>query len=212
MAPTAPTSSTAAQRLLREIQLSGQDFGSFVVASHGWLTVPDQAYLLLDYLPGGDLDLLIDRNGPLGPRSSRFYIACAALGLEALHARGVAHRDVKPENLCIDHAGFVRIADLGFARVLPPDGRARTLLGTPEYLSPEVFLDEGHGTPSDMWSLGATLYTLILAAHPYGGDSPEQIYAEARQGPAGCQGTRSKQLTIALCGRRCAARPSFLSG
>ena len=181
-APDGGPSSTPAERVRREIELSGLALGTFVVASHGWLSVPPHVCLLLDYLPGGDLDLLVDRNGPLGPLAARFYVGCAALGLEALHAQGIAHRDIKPENLCIDAAGYAVIADLGFARRLPPDGHARTLLGTPEYLSPEVFLGEGHGTPSDLWALGATLYTLLLSAHPYGGQTTDEIYAAALRG------------------------------
>ena len=180
-APDGGAYSTLAERVRREIELSSLSLGPFVVSSHGWLSVSPHACLLLDYLPGGDLDLLVDRNGPLGPQSARFYVGCAALGLEALHARGIAHRDIKPENLCIDAAGYAVIADLGFARRLPPgdNGRACTLLGTPEYLSPEVFLGEGHGTPSDLWALGATLYTLLLSAHPYGGQTTDEVYAAA---------------------------------
>ena len=120
-----PEGSSAAERVLREIELTGRGFGPFVVTSHGWLSVPPHACLLLDYLPGGDLDLLLERSGPLGPQAARFYVGCAALGLEALHAQGVAHRDLKPENLCIDSDGYARIADLGYARSLPTEARAQ---------------------------------------------------------------------------------------
>lgn len=180
-----PPGSSAAERALRELQLSGRALGPFVIASQGWLGNQErpQALLLLEYLPGGDLGLLLERQGPLGPQAARFYFGCAALGLETLHGLGVVHRDLKPENLCVDVAGYAKIVDLGHARELPEGGRAHTLLGTPEYLSPEIFLGEGHGTPCDLWALGATLYTLLLAAHPYGGAEPSDIYAEALRGP-----------------------------
>ena len=226
-APDGGSPSTQAERVRREIELSGLALGPFVVASHGWLSLSAgesvsqaQACLLLDYLPGGDLDLLVDRNGPLGPQAARFYVGCAALGLEAMHARGIAHRDVKPENLCIDAAGYAVIADLGFARRLPPqeegdDGRARTLLGTPEYLSPEVFLNEGHGTPSDLWALGATLYTLLLSAHPYGGQTTDEIYSAALKGapffPQRVMPDAAAELVTQMLARDPAARPTAAS-
>ena len=66
-----PPGSSAAERALRELQLSGRDLGPFVIASHGWLgsQAPPQALLLLEYLPGGDLGLLLERQGPLGPQA-----------------------------------------------------------------------------------------------------------------------------------------------
>ena len=91
-----------------------------------WAFQDDESlHMVLDYLPGGDLDLLLERSGPLGPQAARFYVGCAALGLEALHAQDVAHRDLKPENLCIASDGYARIADLGYARSLPTEARAQ---------------------------------------------------------------------------------------
>lgn len=165
-----------ASRATREVSLALQVVSPFVVASEGWLLAPGgELHILLEYLPGGDLGLLMDRE-PIGVDSARFYIGCAALGLAALHEQGNVHRDVKPDNICIDGDGYAKLVDLGYARGLPTGERAQTLLGTPEYLSPEGFLGEGQDSRSDMWSLGATLYTLITSSHPWGGSDPEAIY------------------------------------
>ncbi|KAL1523873.1 hypothetical protein AB1Y20_018792 [Prymnesium parvum] len=178
-----PLDLPAAERLRRELHLLSLAHSEFVATSRGWLSSSAELLVLLDYLPGGDLDHLLERHGTLSAPSARFYAGCVALGLEALHSRRVAHRDVKPENVCVAADGYARLVDLGFSRELPDDERAHTLLGTPSYLAPEVFLARGHGTPCDLWALGATLYTLLVAAHPYGGETPDRIYAEALKGP-----------------------------
>ena len=175
------------ERLWREINLCLEIMSPFVVHSDGWLPSRDnEIFLRLEYLPGGDLDLLLDRQGSMAPAAARFYVGCAALGLEALHDLAVVHRDVKPDNLGIAMDGYVKLIDLGFARHLPDGGRGRaqTLLGTPEYLAPEAFLGEGQDARSDLWSLGVTLYVLLLDSHPHGPSStPQELYRQILDAP-----------------------------
>ena len=154
----------------------------FTVGCRGWLSQPDRTEILLDYLPGGCLNTLLERNGALSASSARFYVACAAAALEFLHARDLVHRDVKPSNLVVDAAGYARLVDFGFARRLAPGERSVSLLGTPEYLAPEIFLNEGHAAPVDLYALGATLHELLTDTHPFTGDDPQQVYAAALRG------------------------------
>ena len=221
-------------RVQREINISRRDLGTFVMRSHGWLVTPLprlEVFLRLDYCPGADIDLLIDREGALSPATARFYAACALLGLERLHELGIAHRDVKPDNLLLGGDGYVRIGDLGYAieltpkRLTPaphheeadaayPYERATTLLGTPEYLPPEGFLGEGQDTRSDLWSLGVTLYVMTLASHPWGGDSPHDVYERVLREPlfftanAFLFSEPAKAFLRACLHRDAAARPS----
>ena len=137
-------------------------------------------------MPGADVELLVDREGALTPAAARFYVGCCALALEALHAHGVLHRDVKPDNLCIGGDGYARLVDLAYARSLPADGdgRCHTLLGTPEYLAPEAFTGKGQQHPSDVWAFGATLYVMLLASHPWdSGETPQHFYANVLEKP-----------------------------
>ena len=121
----------AAERAMREINICARSLSPFIVHSHGWLAEPSrlEVYLALDFLPGGTVDLLIDREGSLSQAAARFYGGCAALALEALHNAGIVHRDIKPENLCIAADGYVTLVDLGYARELAAGERAQTLLG-----------------------------------------------------------------------------------
>ena len=136
-----PSRPEAARRAAREILITmqaGELKTAFVLQSFGWMKAAGEVFNILEYLPGGDVGLLIDRAGALSPSAARFYCGCVALGLESLHKLDWFHRDVKPENFCLARDGYAKLCDLGFARKLPEDGRAQTLLGTPEYLAPEV--------------------------------------------------------------------------
>ena len=113
-------------------------------------------YLLLDYLPGGDLWVVLHETpatawggggglgGHMPDSAARFYTACFVDVLAFLHARGIVYRDVKPDNAVLDAGGYPVFVDFAFARNLPHvrDGRtittASTQLGSAEYMAPEV--------------------------------------------------------------------------
>ena len=86
-----------------------------------------------------------------------------------MHALGVAHRDVKPDNLIFADRtrAAVRLVDFGFARRIEPGARAWTLCGTPEYLAPEVLTGRGHGLAVDWWALGVLLYEMVTGEAPW---------------------------------------------
>ena len=175
-----------ATRARRELELASSHSSDFVVKALGALWITGEIYLRLDYLSGGDVELLIDREGSLTPAASRFYAGCLALALECLHENGIIHRDVKPDNLCIAADGYAKLVDLAYGGRLPTDGdgRLHTLLGTPEYLSPEAFTGRGQGRPSDLWAFGVSLYMMLIAAHPWdAGETPQQLYSNVLDKP-----------------------------
>src|SRR5262249_56831051 len=112
--------------------------------------------------------------GGQDPALAADVICQAARGLDALHAAGLVHRDVKPANLMIDARGVVKILDLGLARFLYEEAEALTVkfdrgrvLGTPEYLSPEQAQDSHEvDIRSDVYSLGATFYFCLTGQPP----------------------------------------------
>jgi serine/threonine protein kinase len=173
------TERDAAERVRREISLSLSATSEFVVRTQrwAWTVVTPVVHVALEYLPGGDIGTMLHRQGALRPSAARFYAACASLALEALHAAHIVHRDIKPCNLCIGSDGYAKVCDLGYARVLADGERGRTLLGTPQYLCPEGFLGEGVDTRSDVWSLGVTLYEMLVDTVPWaGGGTPNEYY------------------------------------
>lgn len=97
-------------------------------------------YLVMEYLPGGDLLSLMIRQGPFDEDLSRFYMAEMTLALNTLHQMGYVHRDVKPENILLDRFGHLKLADFGNAAPMNKSGNVICLspVGTPNYIAPEL--------------------------------------------------------------------------
>ncbi len=106
---------------------------SFLVNMHYAFQDRENLYMVLDLMPGGDLRYHIGRKKRLPEAQTKFVIACLIHGLEYMHTKGVIHRDIKPENLVVDSQGYVRITDLGIARLVSPDNSQETS-GTPGYM------------------------------------------------------------------------------
>lgn len=100
----------------------------------------ENLYLVMEYLPGGDLLGLMIRNGAFDEELARFYLAEIALALNALHKTGFVHRDVKPENILLDRFGHLKLADFGSSIALNEDGSFVSIspVGTPDYIAPEL--------------------------------------------------------------------------
>ncbi|KAK4689350.1 hypothetical protein P7C73_g764, partial [Tremellales sp. Uapishka_1] len=131
-------------------------------------------YMLLSYIPGGELFSHLRRAGRFSPDVTRFYLASIVLAIEYLHSRDIIYRDLKPENLLLDRAGYLRIADFGFAKIV--EDRTFTLCGTPEYLAPEIVLSQGHGKAVDWWALGILAFEMLAGYPPFFDDHPLGIY------------------------------------
>lgn len=88
--------------------------------------------------------------------------------MEQIHRSNIIHRDIKPENLVLDSRGYIRITDLGIARVYRPNNSSDTS-GTPGYMSPEVICRQNHSFVSDFFALGVIAYELMTGKRPYNG-------------------------------------------
>lgn len=139
----------------------------------------ESLYMLLDYCPGGEVFSHLRRAKRFNEECARFYAAEIVLILEYLHERkGVAYRDLKPENLLLDGEGHVKLVDFGFGKSLGQK-ETYTICGTPEYIAPEIIQSKGHTTAVDWWSLGILLFEFLTGYPPFWHKSnPLDVYKQ----------------------------------
>ena len=123
-------------------------------------------YLLMEFLPGGDLMTMLIKYDTFSEDVTRFYIAECVLALEGIHQLGFIHRDIKPENLLVGIRGEVKIADFGWS-VHAPGNRRATLCGTLDYLPPEMVEGKPHGGAVDLWAMGVLTYEFLEGVPPF---------------------------------------------
>jgi eukaryotic-like serine/threonine-protein kinase len=127
-------------------------------------------YLAMEYLDGPNLQSLMKSDPERLHKHWREWFVQATRGVAAAHAKGLLHRDLKPANLMLDEHGMLRILDFGLARPESDSGATSKLIGTPAFFPPEVLRGEPPTPSSDVYSLGATFYTLATGRWPYVGD------------------------------------------
>uniref|UniRef100_A0A673HJK8 non-specific serine/threonine protein kinase n=1 Tax=Sinocyclocheilus rhinocerous TaxID=307959 RepID=A0A673HJK8_9TELE len=169
-------------------------------------------YLLMEFLPGGDMMTLLMKKDTLTEEATQFYIAETVLAIDSIHQLGFIHRDIKPDNLLLDSRGHVKLSDFGlctglkkahrtefyrnFNHSLPSDFTFQNMnskrkaetwkrnrrqlafstVGTPDYIAPEVFMQNGYNKLCDWWSLGVIMYEMLIGYPPFCSETPQETY------------------------------------
>jgi len=144
------------------------------------VTVYDQGadgrtlYLAMEYVPGQTLRDLLSQRGQLRPREALDIMECVLGGLAAAHEAGIAHRDVKPENVLLGGPRTVKVADFGLARLLSGTSYTKSgmLIGTAAYLAPEQVSRGAADVRTDVYAAGVMLFELLTGRQPHLGDTP----------------------------------------
>ncbi|CAK9786665.1 Pkinase-domain-containing protein [Cutaneotrichosporon oleaginosum] len=157
------------------------------------ISVPnaDGLFLVLEYLPGGVLMKVepgfepTNEKPPFTEEEAREYFRQICLGLEYLHANGIAHRDIKPENILFTaERDMVKLADFGVSEMFQGDDTIKAAGGSPAFLSPESFtasIGEVHGKSVDIWALGVTLYCMLRGKLPFNVANPIELMWMVRE-------------------------------
>ena len=130
-------------------------------------------FITMEYIEGEDLQSLLRRKKKLEPAEAATIMAQVCRALEAAHAEGVIHRDLKPQNIMLDKSGRVYVMDFGIARSLVTKGMTQTgaLIGTPDYMSPEQAKGQTLDVRSDLFTVGIIFYELLSGQTPYESDT-----------------------------------------
>src|SRR5216684_8145442 len=136
-------------------------------------------YIIMPYMEGGTLGEYVGAHGCLSLNEAQWYLEQIASALDYAHEQGCVHCDVKPANILLDNDGSVMLSDFGIAHMIQPDIASGqpitkspgTLMGTPDYISPEQALNQPLDGRSDIYSLAITLFYLLAGRVPFRADS-----------------------------------------
>lgn len=163
----------------------------FIVNFEGLAQDSKHLYLVLELINGGELFTYLRNVESFTTDQARFYAATVACCFEYLHSKNIIFRDLKPENLLIGNDGYLKLTDFGFAKFLT-EGRTFTICGTPEYIAPEVILNQGHGKAVDWWTLGVLIYEMHAGIDPFNDEDPMGIYKNILRGKISFSSTFDK--------------------
>ncbi|MGW4114104.1 serine/threonine-protein kinase [Actinosynnema sp. NPDC004786] len=160
----------AKRRAMREGRIAARLQHPHAIAVYDVAEDDGQPWLVMEYLPSKSLSTALSERGTLPPRDVASIGSQVASALAAAHNAGIVHRDIKPGNILLGNDGTVKITDFGISRATGDVTVTATgmLAGTPAYLAPEVAKGYDPGPPSDVFSLGSTLYAAVEGAPPFG--------------------------------------------
>ncbi len=171
------------RRFEAEAQLVARLEHPYIVPLYDYWREPDGAYLVMRYVRGGSLDAAL-RDSPWSLERCARLLDQIGAALAFAHRQGIVHRDLKPANILLDEEGNTYLADFGIAKdLLISDAVGETqpgsVVGSPEYLSPEQIKDEPVTPQSDIYSLGVLVYEVLTGAHPFADLPPaERLYQQ----------------------------------
>ncbi|XP_063802317.1 protein kinase C delta type-like [Pseudophryne corroboree] len=147
---------------------------------------PGHVFFVMEFLSGGDLCQLIQSRGPFDVPTIRFFAAEILCGLQFLHTRGIVHRDIKTENILLDAAGHVKIADFGLSVMnVHGDKKISGQAGTLCYMAPEIICKFPYNFMVDLFSFGVVLFEMATGIYPFhaGDDATKVALSIMRDAP-----------------------------
>jgi len=187
------------ERFEREAELAAQLTTPYTVRTFDVGEAQGVRFILMEYVAGENLANLLKRRGKLPVKEALSIIHDVGDALREAHEIGIVHRDIKPANILITRRGVPRLSDLGVAKNIASGDQGLTLtgfvLGTPSYMSPE----QAQGLPdidgrSDIYSLGATLYRMVVGNMPFKGETPVSVMHKIATKPVPDPLSRNPQL------------------
>uniref|UniRef100_A0A1B6E1A3 non-specific serine/threonine protein kinase n=2 Tax=Clastoptera arizonana TaxID=38151 RepID=A0A1B6E1A3_9HEMI len=155
-----------------------------IVRLHEVYETNTEMALVLELASGGELQRLVELQDGLPELQTVQIMRHILQALQFLHNRNIAHLDLKPQNMLLsteDPETDIKLCDFGISRVIQNDVEVREILGTPDYVAPEILNYEPISLATDMWSVGVLAYVLLSGYSPFAGDNKQQTYCNISQ-------------------------------
>ncbi|MHC4872795.1 MAG: protein kinase domain-containing protein [Planctomycetota bacterium] len=175
------------KRFEDEAKLAGKLNHKNVIGAHDFGFAEGRYFFSMEFVKGDNLQQIIDRKGSVDPQKCIDYSLQVARGLEHAHKLGIIHQDIKPLNIIINEADVVKIADLGLAKNMklldPTDKNNMKIMGTPQYIAPEVLKKKIPDNKSDIYSLGATIFHMATGSPCFTGSDVMDVVKQRLDSP-----------------------------
>ncbi|KAH0795684.1 AGC family protein kinase [Histomonas meleagridis] len=172
------------QQTLKEKEVLLKSQYPFLVCAHFTFQTETKIFMILDYVPGGELFNRLKEEGKFVESRARLYAAEILLGLGHLHSLGILYRDLKPENVLVDADGHIKITDFGLVKTnMKAEDTTTTFCGTAEYLAPEMLLQQPYNKNVDWWCFGVLLYEMITGLPPFFDENANRLYRSILNNP-----------------------------
>ncbi|CAB3398949.1 unnamed protein product [Caenorhabditis bovis] len=171
------------QKLFREVKIMKQLDHPNIVKLYQVMETEQTLYLVLEYASGGEVFDYLVAHGRMKEKEARAKFRQIVSAVQYLHSKNIIHRDLKAENLLLDHDMNIKIADFGFSNTFSLGNKLDTFCGSPPYAAPELFSGKKYDGPEvDVWSLGVILYTLVSGSLPFDGQNLKELRERVLRG------------------------------
>ncbi|KAK9811593.1 hypothetical protein WJX72_006685 [[Myrmecia] bisecta] len=174
------------EEAVNEIRLLASVQHPNVVGYHEAFVDGNKLCIVMEFAPLGDLSHVIkaakDAKTRLPEDDIWKYFIQIARGLQGLHAMRILHRDIKPANIMVTDGNTVKIGDLGIARLMKNASMAKTQIGTPHYMPPEIWKNQPYTFTTDAWALGCVLYELAMLSVPFEARTMQELRTKVLKG------------------------------
>ncbi|XP_056139478.1 serine/threonine-protein kinase SIK3 homolog isoform X1 [Lampris incognitus] len=171
------------KKIFREVQIMKMLRHPHIIRLYQVMDTERMIYLVTEYASGGEIFDHLVAHGRMAEKDARKKFKQIVAAVHFCHCRNIVHRDLKAENLLLDHNLNIKIADFGFSNLFSRGQLLKTWCGSPPYAAPELFEGKEYDGPKvDIWSLGVVLYVLVCGALPFDGSTLQNLRARVLSG------------------------------
>uniref|UniRef100_A0A8C5RGN1 Serine/threonine-protein kinase 17A n=2 Tax=Elapidae TaxID=8602 RepID=A0A8C5RGN1_LATLA len=158
----------------------------WVINLHEVYETPTEIILVLEYAAGGEIfdQCVAEREDAFKEKDVKHLMRQILQGVSFLHQNNIVHLDLKPQNILLTYEsplGEIRIVDFGLSRIMKNNEELREIMGTPEYVAPEILSYEPISTATDMWSIGVLTYVMLTGVSPFLGNDKQETFLNISQ-------------------------------